>query len=185
MASTPQIESSSHLRVSLAASLRRQIVREACKLIRKQCKKMFGVHEGTTKPVMADAIAVSGHSGLIVGSAVADRLGMDLIIVRRPGEKNSTLPCHSSYLVEGHVKGAPRFIVLDDLICTGNTHSHILSSIHAANGAAKWCGTLLYFDSMGSWFQAPKDYTPGNNWRRGRFDDNVPNYLGIDDLQRG
>ena len=58
-----------------------------------------------------DAIAVCGASGMLIGSVVADKLGKNIILVRKKSDKN-----HSAYKVEGPKDG--RYLVLDDLIET-------------------------------------------------------------------
>jgi adenine/guanine phosphoribosyltransferase-like PRPP-binding protein len=64
-----------------------------------------------------DSIACSGVSGLMVVPQISELLNKHIVIVRK-GEK-----CYSEFRTEGV---APfRYIILDDLICSGNTIKHI------------------------------------------------------------
>ena len=64
-----------------------------------------------------DSIACCGVSGLMVVPQIAEILNKHIIIVRK-GEK-----CYSEFRTEGV---APfRYIILDDLICSGSTVKHI------------------------------------------------------------
>lgn len=64
-----------------------------------------------------DSIACCGVSGLLVVAQVAELLNKNIIVVRK-GEK-----CYSEFRTEGV---APfRYIILDDLICSGGTVRHI------------------------------------------------------------
>jgi adenine/guanine phosphoribosyltransferase-like PRPP-binding protein len=64
-----------------------------------------------------DSIACCGVSGLLVVAQVAELLNKNIIVVRK-GEK-----CYSEFRTEGV---APfRYIILDDLICSGGTVRYI------------------------------------------------------------
>jgi adenine/guanine phosphoribosyltransferase-like PRPP-binding protein len=64
-----------------------------------------------------DSIACCGVSGLLVVAQVAELLNKNIIVVRK-GEQ-----CYSEFRTEGV---APfRYIILDDLICSGSTVKHI------------------------------------------------------------
>jgi adenine/guanine phosphoribosyltransferase-like PRPP-binding protein len=64
-----------------------------------------------------DSIACCGVSGLLVVAQVAELLNKNIIVVRK-GEQ-----CYSEFRTEGV---APfRYIILDDLICSGGTVRHI------------------------------------------------------------
>jgi adenine/guanine phosphoribosyltransferase-like PRPP-binding protein len=64
-----------------------------------------------------DSIACCGVSGLMVVPQISELLNKHIVIVRK-GEK-----CYSEFRTEGV---APfRYIILDDLICSGNTVKHI------------------------------------------------------------
>lgn len=74
-------------------------------------------------PFGFDSIACSsGISGLIVVPQVAELLKKNIVIVRK-----STDNCYSDFLIEG----APpfRYVIVDDLVCSGKTIRHIMNSI--------------------------------------------------------
>ena len=65
-----------------------------------------------------DAIAISGYSMAIVGSILAHKLGKNIILVRKESDSS-----HSLYTVEGlHEQ---RVVLVDDLICSGDTFKYI------------------------------------------------------------
>jgi len=94
------------------------------------------------------AIAVSGISGLILGTALAIRLHKRLIIVRK--EKESR---HSSFITEGvlSIDGVDRinYVIVDDFIFTGQTIRRIQAEvcIHT-NNRSKCLGAFLYNESV-------------------------------------
>jgi adenine/guanine phosphoribosyltransferase-like PRPP-binding protein len=63
-----------------------------------------------------DSIVVRGNSGVIVGSPVALRLRVPLVVVRKPGEGS-----HSSHKVINVGNLGDRWLFLDDFISTGRT----------------------------------------------------------------
>ena len=65
-----------------------------------------------------DSIACCGVSGLMVVPQISELLNKNIIVVRKEGDK-----CYSEFRTEGV---APfRYIILDDLICSGSTVKHI------------------------------------------------------------
>jgi len=69
-----------------------------------------------------DAIAISGYSMAMISPIVADKLKKNIVLVRKPSELRI-----SSYEVEGlHNQ---RCIIIDDLICTGNTFRRVLDGL--------------------------------------------------------
>lgn len=70
-----------------------------------------------------DTIAVSGVSGLGIGSVVAYILKKNLAVVRK-----STKDCRSIYKVESS-NNLKRYIIVDDLIETGKTIRRIKTTI--------------------------------------------------------
>lgn len=69
-----------------------------------------------------DSIACCGTSGLMVVPQIAELLNKNILLVRKKNDK-----CYSDFAIEG-VKPY-RYIILDDLICSGNTVRHIQRSI--------------------------------------------------------
>lgn len=84
-----------------------------------------------------DAIACSGTSGLIVVPQIAELLKKNIIVVRK--ETNNT---YSDFILEGpHTK---QYIIIDDLICSGNTAKRIISYINSENPRSKCMGIYTY-----------------------------------------
>lgn len=88
-----------------------------------------------------DSIACCGVSGLVVAPQVCEILNKNLIIVRKYNEDR-----YSDFCVEGANPG--RYIVLDDLICSGKTLTHIMTSIKEEN---------IRSICMGAYFYLPED----------------------------
>jgi len=84
-----------------------------------------------------DSIACCGSSGLMVVPQVAELLNKNIVLVRKEQEK-----CYSNFAIEGV---APfRYIILDDLICSGNTVRHIKRTIKDEHPRSKCIGLYCY-----------------------------------------
>lgn len=70
-----------------------------------------------------DGIAFTGMSGALVAPLVADKMKKKLLMVRKEGDGS-----HSSYNVEGH-RDIKRYIVLDDLVCTGTSIRNVVKGV--------------------------------------------------------
>ena len=68
-----------------------------------------------------DGIACCGASGMLVVPQIAELLKKNIILVRK--ELNG----YSDFLVEG--ANSIRYIILDDLVCSGGTVKHIIKTI--------------------------------------------------------
>ena len=83
-----------------------------------------------------DSIACCGVSGLMVVPQVAELLNKHIIIVRK-GEK-----CYSEFRTEGV---APfRYIILDDLICSGSTVRYIKKVLKDEYSRSSCVGVYCY-----------------------------------------
>jgi len=85
------------------------------------CRKALALH-------VFDAIAFRGLSGSLIAAPLALAMGKELLAVRKEcefGGKDSTHSCHH---VEGF-KASKRYIIVDDLICSGNTANKIVAAI--------------------------------------------------------
>ena len=83
-----------------------------------------------------DSIACCGVSGLLVVAQVAELLNKHIIVVRK-GEK-----CYSEFRTEGV---APfRYIILDDLICSGGTVKHIKKVLKDEYSRSSCVGVYCY-----------------------------------------
>jgi adenine/guanine phosphoribosyltransferase-like PRPP-binding protein len=70
------------------------------------------------RPLSVNVLVVTGTSGLIMGTRVADALGCRLAVVRRAEELAHT-HSGSAKVVEGWIGG--RWIFFDDLVASGDT----------------------------------------------------------------
>ena len=114
----------------------------------------------TLKPFVAsgtvDALAVTGVSGLIFGAILADRLKLDLIVVRKPSDTKK----HSNRNIEGLYRpghaGALRYLFVDDLVDTGATVTHVISELSTQKTTC--VGWYLYDDDHRhdtlAWFES-------------------------------
>lgn len=83
-----------------------------------------------------DSIACCGVSGMMVVPQIAELLNKNITMVRK-GEK-----CYSDFMVEGV---APfQYIIVDDLICSGNTIRHIKNKIRDNYPRARCVGVYCY-----------------------------------------
>jgi len=84
-----------------------------------------------------DSIACCGTSGLMVVPQIAELLNKNILLVRKKNDK-----CYSNFAIEG-VKPF-RYIILDDLICSGDTVRHIRRSIEDEYNRTKCVGLYCY-----------------------------------------
>ncbi len=83
-----------------------------------------------------DTIACCGISGLLVVPQIAELLNKHILIVRK-NEK-----CYSEFRMEGV---APfRYVVVDDLICSGSTIKRIKNTIKEDHPRARCVGVYCY-----------------------------------------
>lgn len=83
-----------------------------------------------------DTIACCGVSGLMVVPQIAELLNKHILIIRK-NEK-----CYSDFPMEGV---APfRYIIIDDLVCSGNTIKHIKHTIYEDSPKAYCVGVYCY-----------------------------------------
>jgi adenine/guanine phosphoribosyltransferase-like PRPP-binding protein len=83
-----------------------------------------------------DSIACCGISGLMVVPQIAEILNKHIIIVRKPEQS------YSNFVMEGVVP--VRYIVIDDLICSGETLNHITNTINEECPKSKCIGLYCY-----------------------------------------
>jgi adenine phosphoribosyltransferase len=106
----------------------------------------------------ADLVAAAEARGFILGGAVAQRLGVGFIPVRKPGK----LPweTHSAeYVLEygvdaleihqDAVAGGARVLVHDDLLATGGTAAAVCDLIRKAGGEVVGCAFLAELAFLG------------------------------------
>ena len=84
-----------------------------------------------------DSIVCCGISGLLVAPQIAEILNKHLVVVRKENDK-----CYSDFGIEGV---APyRYIIIDDLICSGKTVQHIQNTIKEEHPRATCVGIYCY-----------------------------------------
>lgn len=84
-----------------------------------------------------DSIACSGISGLIVVPQIAEILNKNIVIIRKDSEKR-----YSEFHLEGV---APfRYVIVDDLICSGQTVRSIKNTIKDEYPRARCVGVYTY-----------------------------------------
>lgn len=87
-----------------------------------------------------DAIACRGTSGLVIVPTVALRLDKDIIFVRKSIEDS-----HATHRVEGvYCDGPFSYLIVDDLISSGNTIRSIVKEINEINSLASCVGMVTY-----------------------------------------
>ena len=83
-----------------------------------------------------DSIACCGVSGLMVVPQIAEILNKNIIVVRKDEKR------YSEFFIEGVTPS--RYVVVDDLICSGDTIKHIIGSISDDTPRAKCIGAYFY-----------------------------------------
>lgn len=81
-----------------------------------------------------DTLVGTGMSGVIAVARLAPSLRKNALYVRKPDDKST----HSSSMVEGHF--GESFIIVDDIICTGNTVCNILEHMIRDAGSLTFRG---------------------------------------------
>jgi orotate phosphoribosyltransferase len=114
---TTYLSCAAYLDETLQSNKRKNLIRESVAII----KRYFANLDKKYKPT---AIACSGVSGLLIAPAIADALGLDLIVVR----KNDDEGTHSSCRVEG--VACDNYLIVDDFVSTGATVKHIMGEIY-------------------------------------------------------
>jgi orotate phosphoribosyltransferase-like protein len=104
------------------------------------------------KGVDFDTIAFRGISGALVAPIVAHKLKKEIALVRKPEEKT-----HSYCKYEGHLS-IERYVIIDDLVCSGETIAATVLKVRSLVPGAKFVGVYLYHRSTGG--EQPGFYTP-------------------------
>lgn len=94
----------------------------------------FLTQDPATRGLNFDTIVCSGISGLVVAPALAARMGKELLIVHKQGYKT-----HSPYDVEGNV-ASECYIIIDDLVDTGDTIRYIVEQVDRATSCSRGYG---------------------------------------------
>lgn len=91
------------------------------KLVTKATAKVKALQ----KKEKINALAVCGNSGIILGSVLSYRLKIPLLVVRKNGDNK----CADSLKVNGILADECRYLIIDDLISSGDTVKLIASRI--------------------------------------------------------
>lgn len=84
-----------------------------------------------------DSIACCGVSGLMVVPQIAELLNKHIVVIRKPDEK-----CYSDFPMEGVTPF--RYVIVDDLVCSGSTIRHIKNTIYEDCPKAQCIGAYFY-----------------------------------------
>jgi len=95
-----------------------------------------------------DSIACCGTSGLMVVPQIAELLKKNIILVRKQ------IDGYSDFLVEG--SAANQYIIIDDLVCSGNTVKHIIKNIRRETPRSKCVGVYCYMPEESSYRKYPE-----------------------------
>lgn len=94
-------------------------------------------------PVDFDTLVGTGLSGALVVPRIADALGVNWLMARKPNDGT-----HSSKRVEGSI--GRRWLFVDDLIDSGLTLKRAIAAVEAETASRKWrtsfVGSYLYLD---------------------------------------
>lgn len=85
-----------------------------------------------------DTIACSGTSGLLTVPRISEILKKNILVVRKRKEKS-----YSPFQYEGPIPN--KYIILDDLICSGRTVRHINKTIKDDTPSAECVGVYVFF----------------------------------------
>lgn len=120
--------------------------------LRKLLRDTVAIARVLKKEWLFNAIAVCGHSSLILGSLVAYRMKLPLLAVRKDRDDH----CADSSRVNGAFPRNCRFLILDDLISSGDTVKGIAKAVYKVADEvgkrqkkvyeAECVGALLYHD---------------------------------------
>lgn len=106
----------------------------------------------------AGAILAIESRGFIFGAAAADRLGLPLHLVRKPGKLprrthrisytleygKDTLELHDDVIVPGQ-----RYAIVDDLVATGGTAAAVARLVRKQGGTLVKCAFLVELEPLG------------------------------------
>lgn len=84
-----------------------------------------------------DSIACCGVSGLMVVPQIAELLDKHIVVIRKENDQ-----CYSNFPMEG----VPpfRYVIVDDLVCSGGTIKSIINTIHEDTPKARCIGVYCY-----------------------------------------
>lgn len=84
-----------------------------------------------------DSIVCCGISGLMVVPQIAELLDKHIVVIRKDNDK-----CYSEFPMEGVTPF--RYVIVDDLVCSGDTIKHMMSTIYEDCPKARCVGVYCY-----------------------------------------
>lgn len=93
------------------------------------------------------AVAGCGHSGVLVAAAVAYRLNLPVIAVRKGGDTDGA---HDSSDLNAVLEGTESYAIIDDLVASGRTMTRIVDEMETYFPRTRPTLVLLYHDSCTS-----------------------------------
>jgi hypoxanthine phosphoribosyltransferase len=124
---------------------------ESFKALVKNTSKALGILK---KKLKFNCLAATGNSGNLLAGALSYKLGLPLLIVRKNNDH-----CHDDLKVNGfRPDEVVRYLIIDDLVSSGNTVRRIMDQIKAAgereraevsyeNSPIPECVGILLYDS--------------------------------------
>ena len=113
-----------HTAILLNPKTRNKIIEQAISEIKKT-------------QISFDTIACCGISGLLVVPQIAEKLHKNTIVIRKANDKS-----YSPFHYEGVMPN--KYLIIDDLICSGKTVKHILSTIKDDCSIAECLGIYCF-----------------------------------------
>ena len=90
-----------------------------------------------------EAFAFRGMSGALIAPLLAYKANKTMIMVRKPKPYNDQCYDHSRQRVEGD-SAAKRYIIIDDIRCTGRTIQDIIERVSEFAPRARCLGMIMY-----------------------------------------
>lgn len=112
-------------------------------LFQQAVDRSIAAAEALKKETDFDTIAFSGMSGAAMAFILSHWMNVPLLCVRKRNEQSHYVQ-QSGKILEGNVKNARRYLIVDDFISSGATVNHIVESIQVSNLTAKCVGMLMY-----------------------------------------
>lgn len=84
-----------------------------------------------------DSIVCCGTSGLMVVPQIAELLDKHIVVIRKPETKS-----YSGFAIEGVIPF--RYVIVDDLVCSGSTIKFIKNTIHEECPKSRCVGVYCY-----------------------------------------
>lgn len=119
-----------------------------------------------------DAIAFTGTSGCSIGFILGYSLNIPMICIRKPdqGSHYKSWCCEDERSFEGF-KGAARYLIVDDGVCSGATVERIMEAISLNCENCRCVAMMMFHHSQNQRIYMPKDKVLAH-----RYEDGIPIY---------